>query len=558
MAPPVTSGLVFHLEGGAGVTVSGSDVTGWADQSGQGNDLGPRGAPQLVSAGLNGRDYVAFDGTDDALFRAGFTGLPTGAGDRTAFIVVRYYDNPAGGWVGVAYGSPLTRQAFGMAISGQFFEHFGVQSWAVDYDTTVDATGAGWTIHTARLSSNTLIQRVAGTLEETDTGTAFNTGTSRIIIAQEISQNTNYTQMDLAEAIFYDRALSDAEILQVEGYLNGRYFESADALEASGALVTLGGSAELTISGTTLSLSASGALTSLSGTAGSSLNEALQASGVLLAKSGTVQAELTELLQASGALVDIQGTADLTVGDLIVGLAASGPLLSLGGTAGLSETQSLSASGVLLSLSGAAQTTVLAQLEATGRILGLGGTADLTTDGILSLEATGALIALGGSAQTVVTEGLAASGGLVTISGSAQTSLIEQLLASGQLVALSGTADLTAGQVVSLAATGQLIALNGTAGLDSLNVVGLEASGPLTQLAGSASPSELQALAASGQLVVLQGQAAVGALAALQATGQIFNLSGSANATFEGAVPVSLEPIVFVFLDEPISNKDGQ
>src|SRR5262245_14357196 len=58
-AIPVTSGLVLHLSADAGVTTSGSDVTAWADQSGQGHSSSSvESAPQLIPGALNGKPVV--------------------------------------------------------------------------------------------------------------------------------------------------------------------------------------------------------------------------------------------------------------------------------------------------------------------------------------------------------------------------------------------------------------------------------------------------------------------------------------------------------------------
>ena len=67
---PVTTNLFAHFRADLGVTKDGSDlVSGWADQSGNGNDLASSGTkrPTWLSANLNGRDVLDFDGSDDNL-----------------------------------------------------------------------------------------------------------------------------------------------------------------------------------------------------------------------------------------------------------------------------------------------------------------------------------------------------------------------------------------------------------------------------------------------------------------------------------------------------------
>jgi hypothetical protein len=73
--PPIpTSGLELWLKADAGVTLNGSKVSTWADQSGNGNDaieLDSDRQPLLVRDGLNGKPTIHFDGLDDML---GLTG----------------------------------------------------------------------------------------------------------------------------------------------------------------------------------------------------------------------------------------------------------------------------------------------------------------------------------------------------------------------------------------------------------------------------------------------------------------------------------------------------
>jgi hypothetical protein len=67
---PVTTNLFVHFRADLGVTKDGSDlVSEWADQSGNGHDLTSSGTkrPTLLSANLNGKDVLDFDGSDDNL-----------------------------------------------------------------------------------------------------------------------------------------------------------------------------------------------------------------------------------------------------------------------------------------------------------------------------------------------------------------------------------------------------------------------------------------------------------------------------------------------------------
>ena len=72
--PPIpTTGLQLWLKADAGVTLNGSTVSKWSDQSGNGNDaiqLDLPRQPLLVNDGLNGKPTIRFD----SLSRLGLTG----------------------------------------------------------------------------------------------------------------------------------------------------------------------------------------------------------------------------------------------------------------------------------------------------------------------------------------------------------------------------------------------------------------------------------------------------------------------------------------------------
>ena len=62
---PSLDGLVAWFKADAGVTKTGSDVTAWADQTGNGNDvdaIGGTDAPQFSASVINGLPGIAFGG----------------------------------------------------------------------------------------------------------------------------------------------------------------------------------------------------------------------------------------------------------------------------------------------------------------------------------------------------------------------------------------------------------------------------------------------------------------------------------------------------------------
>lgn len=101
--PPIpTAGLQLWLKADAGVTLDGSTVSRWADQSGNGNDAIQMDAPRqplFVKGGLNGKPTIHFDGFDDKL---GLTGSKLMS--KISFFIVFKIDSGEAGYDPVTFG----------------------------------------------------------------------------------------------------------------------------------------------------------------------------------------------------------------------------------------------------------------------------------------------------------------------------------------------------------------------------------------------------------------------------------------------------------------------
>ena len=224
---PVTSGLVMHFESDVGVTTSGSTVTGWLDQSSEGNDLTASGNPQLVQNGLGGQPVIKFDGNGDILQKnSGVTGVPTTNGDRTFYAVVKY---DGVGFGGVAWGAAAANNAFGLIVDNA--GDLTVQGWGAgnDFVSTTAGTGQPFIVQSATLSSSALLHYKNNVQIDSQTH-AFNTTSTNIVFGAEIGGSPQI-DMDLAAVIAYDRALSLAEQLQVFTYLFNKYFTGQSVTE---------------------------------------------------------------------------------------------------------------------------------------------------------------------------------------------------------------------------------------------------------------------------------------------------------------------------------------
>lgn len=228
--PPVSQGLVLHLESDFGVVSSGASVSTWQDLSGTGNHLTAAGSPTLVGGALNGQDFIYFDGVDDRLERlSGLDGLPGDADDRSVFAVVSY---DSAGFGGLAYGTPVGpcatagNQVFGLVVdpSGRLM----VQAWCVDFPSNVVGTGSGWLTHAAIVDQQVLFHYRNSSLIDTRGHTFHTDSDGRLVIGAELDASP-HVEMKVAAVLIYDRALSETERQQIEGYLSDKYLGPASS-----------------------------------------------------------------------------------------------------------------------------------------------------------------------------------------------------------------------------------------------------------------------------------------------------------------------------------------
>lgn len=128
------SALLCWWRADAGVTLNGSTVSSWADQSGNGKTLSQATAarqPTYDATGLNGFPCITFDGVDDVLSVShlteldGVTGMVFAAAveptNRTAYWALAYMRNSSDGFIlDSLAASPSSGWRFAMPGGGGF------------------------------------------------------------------------------------------------------------------------------------------------------------------------------------------------------------------------------------------------------------------------------------------------------------------------------------------------------------------------------------------------------------------------------------------------------
>jgi hypothetical protein len=208
-------GISFWFNSSIGVTSSSGSVLGWADQSGNGNDLAQitsANQPTLVANGLGTNPILHFSGTQ---WLESPTGYPTSS-DYWVFAVGRVSDFSV-------YNNLVATATTGFATLGFFPSPNLVLFHDSTYvEATVDLTVNTFFLAEAGYQESTGdaivytngVGSTVGTIGRTNTDPTLNVG----------AYNNDYPlHGDIAEVLMFHQLLSTSQQQQVENYLNLKY-----------------------------------------------------------------------------------------------------------------------------------------------------------------------------------------------------------------------------------------------------------------------------------------------------------------------------------------------
>jgi hypothetical protein len=227
-APPTTD-LKAWFKADAGVTVSGSNVTAWADQSGQGNDVSQPGGtdqPQFVASAVNGLPGISFEGPTFNAILGNPTALPIPSldGARHVFYVAKTSTTGGLPWYGGCVvnfnsgpGSVYMDDCFGgpnpyttsTAIATGFNQTFG-QPYLFDQGRDVGTTS--------------LFFNVNGAAQTLTVNSPDSDGTQPgLYVGCDVNNNQGAYLGVICELLIYDHVLSGVDLTAARAYLTNRY-----------------------------------------------------------------------------------------------------------------------------------------------------------------------------------------------------------------------------------------------------------------------------------------------------------------------------------------------
>jgi prepilin-type N-terminal cleavage/methylation domain-containing protein/prepilin-type processing-associated H-X9-DG protein len=213
---PYISGVYCWLTADMGVETSGTAVTTWKDQSGNGYDATPgtNAAPSLVTDATLGKPVVAFNGTSAGLV----VSRPVIA---NSFVLVANYASASFGGNTVLLGSVFGNSYFYRATGGTAFRVLPKGH---------DDNGDGLTctdgifvngINTTSFSPLTSYKTLAGVYSCPQAPPKLWAG--GMAIGWDGSTNANYWNGNVAELIAFSKVLTTVERERVESYLKSKY-----------------------------------------------------------------------------------------------------------------------------------------------------------------------------------------------------------------------------------------------------------------------------------------------------------------------------------------------
>jgi hypothetical protein len=202
-----TSGLSLWLKADAGVTLDGSIVTAWADQSGNGNNASPANDPIYISSLINNKPSINFF-TNTSYFNLDSNIDPI----KTIICVYKTNTTPTN-------YQAIVESNFGLysAIAGN---QFGTYLQAeIGYETLAANTSYILIVKSDDgINSNGYVNNVA--YSDPSGGGFDSKGYVQIGAGQDGGQPCNG---HISEVIIYNRVLTTPERQQVGAYLNTKY-----------------------------------------------------------------------------------------------------------------------------------------------------------------------------------------------------------------------------------------------------------------------------------------------------------------------------------------------
>jgi hypothetical protein len=225
-SPGNVTGLIHWVKADVGVSTSGSDVTSWADQSGNATNWTTDGAGrvQLIASAQNGLPVVRASSTVNAnhLKQTPFFSGTTQQAEFFVMIKSVQSTNYAWGGFGTNPDSVSSHYTFGGAI----YEHFGNSARQGGFGGLggADLAYGIYNVSVGPTGANNYILRVNNTVVGTTTSNIAWDTTFYLFTGQQTINSTAFQFLgDIGELLIYGNVLSSGDRTTVFNYLKARW-----------------------------------------------------------------------------------------------------------------------------------------------------------------------------------------------------------------------------------------------------------------------------------------------------------------------------------------------
>jgi hypothetical protein len=203
--PIINTGLQLYLDALNITSYPGTGPT-WYDLSGNGNDVTMQNSGSIT---WNPAGYFA-TGSTGWFNRASSTNIPIGNSNYTLSVWVQLGSSwGSNGFISVGpFGATNQANAFRTSGTNAYYNYW----WGNDlYATSTLLPATQWFNAVAKFNGTTRSIWINAVQKASDTPSGHNVTSSTIQIAKTV--NTEYLQGNIGQALIYNRALSDSEIL---------------------------------------------------------------------------------------------------------------------------------------------------------------------------------------------------------------------------------------------------------------------------------------------------------------------------------------------------------
>jgi hypothetical protein len=228
--PPIpTEGLELWFDANVGVTQAGELVAGWKDNSGHARNALQTAAnyrPRLDMTALNGMPALVFDGTDDYLK------VPSLPGDFShgvsIFAAMQQATDPGicTGFFEASNGPELDDVHLGVWESAMLYEVADSYFKAADYPLVLGKPEVLAAVH--QTTGALQIRRDSNALGESTFALPVVVPREQVLIGSTAYAECTPLNGNIGELVVYSRAVSDAELIEIETYLQKKWGCCAD------------------------------------------------------------------------------------------------------------------------------------------------------------------------------------------------------------------------------------------------------------------------------------------------------------------------------------------